>query len=208
MLAFPQSTTVHRKIPKEAFYKHMTLSGALKEKFVAQVDRIFVENSLTQKNLYLGEASPIKEILLLVMTLKKQEFDGKIVESIARQNPHKLVFLLQFEGKGQLAIYHGRLYRTAWVNEEDLKLKLEGPSIGSIWEHMIEQIALKEERSGKTETLTMDERLARQAELERLTALIEKTERAVWKEKQPKKKFALYQKLQEYKKKLEETAHG
>lgn len=208
MLAFPQSTTVHRKIPKEAFYKHMTLSGALKEKFVAQVDRIFVENSLTQKNLNLGEASPIKEILLLVMTLKKQEFDGKIAEAIARQNPHKLVFLLQFEGKGQLAIYHGRLYRTAWVNEEDLKLNLEGTSLDSIWEHMIEQIALKEERLGKTEILTMDERLARQAELERLTALIEKTERAVWKEKQPKKKFALYQKLQEYKKKLEETAHG
>ena len=130
------------------------------------------------------------------------------MESIARQNPHKLVFLLQFEGKGQLAIYHGRLYRTAWVNEEDLKLNLEGTSLEGIWEHMIEQIALKEERSGKTETLTMDERLARQAELERLTALIEKTERAVWKEKQPKKKFALYQKLQEYKKKLEETAHG
>lgn len=208
MLAFPQSTTVHRKIPKEAFYKHMTLSGALKEKFVAQVDRIFVENSLTQKNLNLGEASPIKEILLLVMTLKKQELDGKIAEAIARQNPHKLVFLLQFEGKGQLAIYHGRLYRTAWVNEEDLKLNLEGTSLDSIWEHMIEQIALKEERLGKTEILTMDERLARQAELERLTALIEKTERAVWKEKQPKKKFALYQKLQEYKKKLEETAHG
>lgn len=208
MLAFPQSTTVHRKIPKEAFYKHMTLSGALKEKFVAQVDRIFVENSLTQKNLNLGEASPIKEILLLVMTLKKQELDGKIVESIARQNPHKLVFLLQFEGKGQLAIYHGRLYRTAWVNGEDLELNLEGTSLDGIWEHMIEQIALKEERLGKTETLTMDERLVRQAELERLTALIEKTERAVWKEKQPKKKFALYQKLQEYKKKLEETAHG
>lgn len=208
MLAFPQSTTVHRKIPKEAFYKHMTLSGALKEKFVAQVDRIFVENSLTQKNLNLGEASPIKEILLLVMTLKKQEFDGKIVESIARQNPHKLVFLLQFEGKGQLAIYHGRLYRTAWVNEEDLKLNLEGTSLEGIWEHLIEQIALNKEKPGKTETLTMDERLARQAELERLTALIEKTERAVWKEKQPKKKFALYQKLQEYKKKLEETTHG
>lgn len=208
MLAFPQSTTVHRKIPKEAFYKHMTLSGALKEKFVAQVDRIFVENSLTQKKLNLGEASPIKEILLLVMTLKKQELDGKIAEAIARQNPHKLVFLLQFEGKGQLAIYHGRLYRTVWVNEEDLKLNLEGTSLDGIWEHMIEQIALKEERPGKTETLTMDERLARQAELKRLTALIEKTERAVWKEKQPKKKFALYQKLQEYKKKLEETAHG
>lgn len=208
MLAFPQSTTVHRKIPKEAFYKHMTLSGALKEKFVAHVDRIFVENSFTRKNLNLGESSSIKEILLLSITLKKQELDGKVIESIARQNPHKLVFLLQYEGQGQFALYHGRLYRTAWMKGENLELKLEGPSIDSIWEHMIEQIALKEEKQGKPEGLTVDERLARQAEIERLTALIEKTERAVWKEKQPKKKFALYQKLQEYKKKLEETAHG
>lgn len=208
MIAFPQSTAVHRRIPKEAFYKHLNLSTALKGKFVAHVDRIFVENSLTQENLNLGEASEIQEILFLAITLKKQEFDGKIVEAIARQNTHKLVFLLQYDGNGQLALYHGGLYRTAWMKEENLELKLEGSSLDSIWEHMIEQIALNKEKPGKIADLTVDERLARQAEIEKLTALIDKTERAVWKEKQPKKKFALYQKLQEYKKKLEETAHG
>ena len=43
---------------------------------------------------------------------------------------------------------------------------------------------------------------------EQLTKNIEKTKRAVWKEKQPKKKFKLYQDLQIYSKKLEELTRG
>ena len=97
MINFPQSTVVHRRLPKEAFYKHLPLTAAVKAKFVSDVDQIQVENTLTKDNLNLGKESEIKEILLLSITLKKQDFDGKIVEAIARQNPHKLVFLLVYE---------------------------------------------------------------------------------------------------------------
>jgi 5-bromo-4-chloroindolyl phosphate hydrolysis protein len=44
--------------------------------------------------------------------------------------------------------------------------------------------------------------------MNRLNNLIKKTEAAVWKEQQPKKRFELYTKLQEYKKQLEEITHG
>ena len=52
-LFFPSATRVHRRMPKEAFYKRLTLTTALKEKFVSDVDRIFIENSLTMDNLRL-----------------------------------------------------------------------------------------------------------------------------------------------------------
>ena len=84
-------------MPKEAFYKRLTLTTALKEKFVSDVDRIFIENSLTMENLRLTKDSDVKEILLLTVSLKKKEFDGKVIEAIARQNPHNLVFLLIYE---------------------------------------------------------------------------------------------------------------
>ena len=38
--------------------------------------------------------------------------------------------------------------------------------------------------------------------------IIEKTKKAVWKEKQPKKKFKLYQDLQAYSKELKELTDG
>ena len=55
---------------------------------------------------------------------------------------------------------------------------------------------------------TIHEQLKMQDEINRLHMVIQKTEKAAWKEQQPKKRFELYTKLQEYKKQLEEITHG
>ncbi len=208
MIDFPDATEVHRRLPKESFYKHLPLTKALKEKFVSDVDRIVAENSLTKENLNLGMDSDIKEILLLSITLKKQDFDGRVIEAIARQNPHRLVFLLVFENSRQMAIYHGRLYRTQWMDEAEVNLKPQGFSLDEIWNAFMEQIALYGEKSEKAGGLSLDERLKRQEEILKLEKLIEKTEAAAWKEPQPKKQFELYTRLRGYKKELEELIHG
>ena len=208
MIDFPTATAVHRRLPKEAFYKHLPLTKVLKDKFVSDVDRIMVENSLTKENLNLTADSEVKEILLLSITLKKQEFDGKVIEAIARQNPHKLVFLLVFEDSRQLALYHSKLYRTQWMDAAEVDLKPQGFSLDEIWDGFTEQIALYEERAEKTDSLSMDDRLKLQEEILKLEKLTEKTEAAAWKEQQPKKQFELYTRLRGYKQKLEELKHG
>lgn len=48
MIDFPAATVVHRRMPKEAFYKRLPLTKVLREKFISDVDKIFVENSLTR----------------------------------------------------------------------------------------------------------------------------------------------------------------
>lgn len=199
---------VHRRIPKEAFYKRLSLTASLKDRFVHDVDRIFVENSLTKENLNLSKDSDIKEILLVSITLKKQEFDGKVVEAIARQNPHQLVFMLVYEDQRQLALYHSKLYRTQWLPEKELKLDASGFSLEEIWTGLIEQIALYEERAESADKISIDQRLALQEKILKLEKQIKKTEAAAWKEQQPKKRFELYTRVQAYKKKLEELKHG
>ena len=208
MIEFPAATAVHRRLPKEAFYKHLPLTKILKEKFVSDVDRIVVENSFTKENLNLASDAEIKEIMLLSISLKKQEFDGKVIEAIARQNPHKLVFLLSFEDQQQLAVYHNKLYRTLWMAHDETELKLQGYSIDEIWDSFIEQIALYEERAEETADLSMEDRLAIQDQILKLEKQIDKTENAMWKEQQPKKKFELHTRLREYQKKLEDLKHG
>ena len=209
MIDFPSATTVHRRLPKEAFYKHLPLTKVLKGKFVSDVDRIIVENSLTKESLNLTADSAVKEILLLSIILKKQEFDGKVIEAIARQNPHKLVFLLMFEDNCQLALYHSKLYRTQWMDAAEVDLlKPQGFSLDEIWDTFVEQIALREERAEKVDALSVDERLALQNQILKLEKLVEKAETAAWKEQQPKKQFELYSCLREYKKKLEELKSG
>ena len=208
MIEFPTATVVHRRMPKEAFYKHLPLTKVLKDKFVSDVDRIVVENSLTKENLNLTTDSEIKEILLLSISLKKQEFDGKVIEAIAKQNPHNLVFLLIYEDSRQLALYHGKLYRTEWMDAAEIQLQLRGFSLDEIWDAFIEQIALYEERAENADALSMEERLALQEQIVKLEKLIAKTEIAAWKEQQPKKQFELYTRLRGYKQELDKLKNG
>lgn len=208
MIEFPAATAVHRRLPKAAFYKHLSLTKILKEKFVSDVDRIVVENSFTKENLNLAADAEIKEIMLLSISLKNREFDGKVIEAIARQNPHKLVFLLSFENQQQMAVYHNKLYRTLWMNHDEIALKLQGYSLDEIWDSFIEQIALHEECAKQTEDLSIEDRLEIQNQILKLEKQIDKTENAMWKEQQPKKKFELHMSLREYQKKLEDLKHG
>ncbi len=203
MIDFPETTHVHRRLPKEAFYQHLPLTNTLKEKFVSDVDRIYVEWSLTKNNLHLERDGNIKEILILLIDLKKQAFDAKIIEAIARQNPHELVFILEYEDKQQLAIFHGKLYRSQWMNKDKVVLAAKGFSLDEIMDGLIEQAALTEE-SGRREDLSIDDRLARQEQIDKLQKRIEKTEAAAWKEQQPKKRFELYSQVQEYKRTMKE----
>lgn len=208
MIDFPRNTLVKRRLPKEAFYKHLSLSATLKSKFVSDVDCIILENSLTRKNLNLARDSEIKEIMLLSITLKKQNFDGLIVEAIARQNPHQLIFLLIYGDEFQLAVCQGRLYRTDWMKEKDLTLTLSGNTLDEIWDNLVRQTAISSETVLSRKDQNIHEQLKIQDEINRLHMVIQKTEKAVWKEQQPKKRFELYTKLQGYKKQLEEITHG
>ena len=208
MIEFPAATAVHRRLPKEAFYKHLPLTKILKEKFVSDIDRIVIENSFTKENLNLASDAETKEIMLLSISLKNQNFDGKVIKAIARQNPHKLVFLLNFKNQQQLAVYHNKLYRTLWMDHDKITLKLQGYSLDEIWDSFIAQIALYKDGAKETVDLSIEDCLAIQDQILKLEKQIAKTENAMWKEPQPKKKFELHTRLREYQKKLEDLKHG
>lgn len=94
------------------------------------------------------------------------------------------------------------------MNHDETSLKLQGYSLDKIWDSFIEQIALYEERAEQADDLSIEDRLAIQDQILKLEKQIDKTENAMWKEQQPKKKFELHTRLREYQKKLEDLKHG
>jgi hypothetical protein len=145
---------------------------------------------------------------VLTIDLKKQQFDGRIVENIARQNPHKLLFLLRFEDKAQLAVYYAKLYTTAWLPYDEIKLKVKGLTLDAVWQGFLEQIALQDGLTKHKPDDDIDTKLQRQQMILKLQKEIEKLEKRTQSEVQPNKKFELYQQLQELNKKLEDTENA
>lgn len=207
MIEWPSATQKEIRIPKEVLYRQLNPAASLKNKFVTDVDYILIKNSLTTESLLLTKDSEIEEILLLAVVLKKKESDRKIIEAIARQNPHKLIFQLIYGNYEQLALYEGKLYRAEWKEAGQSELPLQGNTIAEIWENLARQIVLLPQIRQKA-NLSLRQQLDLQNKIDSLKMNITKLEKAAWKEEQPKKRFDLYTKLQERKQQLEELLHG
>ena len=208
MIEFPSSTVIGRLMPKETFYKRLTMSNELKAKFVTDVRRIILENSLTKTTLNLEPGKSVTEILVMAIDLKKQGFDYRIIESIARQNKHQLVFLLRYEDQGQFSVYYNKLYKTEWKQLNDMTLAAKGFTLDDVWYGFLEQVALRDDTIAHRADDDIDAKLQRQDAILRLQKDIEKLEKLARGEKQPKKKFELYQQFQDLKKRLEDTENG
>jgi len=191
MIAFPSTTYVGRVLPKEAFYQRLALNNELKGKFISDVQHITLQNSLTAATLRLEPCEQVTEILLLVIDLKRRDYDLRIIETIARQNPHKLVFFLRYEGKGQLAILYNKLYFLPWKPWDKLTLEARGFTLDEVWDGFLEQIALAEEKTSLSE-LPVEKRIARMEARRKLQKEIDKAEKLARAEKQPKKRFEMY----------------
>ena len=210
IVQLPEATHVHKRIPKEAFYKHLSLSGTLKSKFVSDIRDIYVEWDINAKNLRLQKVSDIKEILFMQIELKKQSFDNRIIETIAKQNEHKLVFILHYQNNFQLAVYYKKLYFSDWYNKDNYQLTIDGYTLNDIWNNIIKQIGLKDECLTESETtnISIDDQLKTQEKINKLKKQITKIEKLAWKEVQPKKQFELYKRLEKLKKDLEDLTNG
>ena len=135
----------------------------------------------------------ITEVLLLQIELKKHDFDSKLIEAIAKQNSHKLVFLLRFEKYAKLAVYYKQLYIGKWKPFEELSLVLKGNSVNEVWLSFVEQIALDE--SNAISKSDLDHKLELQNKAKALEKEIAKLDTAIRKERQPNRKFELHKKL-------------
>ena len=87
-------------------------------------------------------------------------------------------------------------------------MSLSGDNLDAIWDDLLQQVAVHSEAALGQKGKTIDDQLKMQDEIDRLNKLIKKTETAVWKEQQPKKRFELYTRMQEYRKQLEEITNG
>jgi hypothetical protein len=207
MISISHNTLIHKQIPKDMFYSHFHVSKSIRNKFISDVESIFMEWKLTEETLHLNKKSHIKEIDGLLLQTYDETCNDKVLETITKL-PRKVFLVLGTGAKRQAAIFYRRLYRTPWMDKRLIELEVNGNTLDNIWIHLIEQIALPKEDWGSTSFTILDKRLAYWNHFRDLKKEIERLEKAARKETQPKKKYELYTKMQEYQKQLEDWQNG
>ncbi len=205
MLNFPNSTEFNKRIPKQKFYENIAVTPAMKRAFVEQIRTIYWRNKIAATTLNLAAGEQVTEIEVFEMRLSAPELDESVLRQIDREIPYHILFLLEYEGKyravigykeaaaGKTAFKVDRYYSTDWLDEDALPVHLDGLSLDAVYENFVRQIAgeVLADKNGTTLKESVEQQKQRE-QIEKQTATLEAKIR---KEKQPKKKFELVQKL-------------
>lgn len=198
MYGLPQSTKLNRPLPKKSIFAKFNMSTANRAKFDADIRRLAIigEISSTTTNITAGEN--VAAFYVIQVILRIQDYDKKNITLLAKLIEQNLLFVLEYEDKARLAVFHTKLLQSCWVPLEELTIALLGLNLDAVWENIIIQIGDVKIEQGNTldEQLRIDEKRAK------LRRKIEQLERRARSEKQPRKKFELAQEAKLLKRKL------
>lgn len=198
MLGLPKATELSKQLPKNAIYAKFQMNTAEKAKIDADISRITIVNEVSAEKVHIAAGDQVKSFFVLLVALKKKDFDDKTIIKISKLIPQNMLLVLECGNEAKLATYHTKLMQTEWKRKEALSVELKGLNLDSAWENIIMQIGGITIDQGNT----LDEQIAADEHRQKIEKEIAKLEKQARAEKQPKKKFELVQQIKKLKDEL------
>lgn len=205
MITFPESTLVGKTVPKTAFYKNLEVNARMKQRFVDDVASVTWVAKIAPSTLNVADGKTVHEITVFRMVLKNSEVPSDVLTLIDKQMPRHTVFMLQYDDKQCLYVnykeWHDaeqrkfdivKTYQTAWMKDADMVLAIEGSTMDAVFSSFVRQIAGGLLNANRTDLHTA---VMADKEREQLQKSINILERQMRKEKQPRKRFEMHQRL-------------
>ena len=214
MLGLPQSTEFNKRIPKQKFYEHITVSPALKKSFVDQIRMIYWRNKVAATTVNLAPGTIVDEVEVFEIKLNSASLDEAVLRQIDREISYHIIFLLEYEGKLQAwtaykektptanAVFKvGKYYHTEWMTEAELPIRIDGLNLDAVYENFVRQIAGDALKADSGESLKASvERDEKKKQLEKQIAVLENKMR---REKQLNRQMEMNAELKKMRKRLE-----
>lgn len=215
MLGLPKATEFNRRIPKSKFYENINITTSLKRLFVDHVKTIYWRNKIASTTINLSAGKYVTEIEVFEVNLNSPQVDIDLLKYIDSVIPYHILYILEYNGKYQAWIGYkettdiekkrakvDRYYRTNWLEESKLIVKLEGLNLDDVYENLVHQIAgdkLKSDNSSES----LKQSVERDKEIEILQKQISILQNKIRKEKQLNKQMEINTELKKLRSALE-----
>lgn len=193
MFGLPTSTEIRKLIPKKKVYEHFgaDMSADRRKSFDADIARITLLAEISPVSLNLADGADVHSVFVVLVGLKRKDFDKQNIAFIARMFGQRLVLVLEYGEQRRLALWQTKLMMNDWAAADSVVIPLSGQNMDVVWQNvvgMVSGIALEHGR-------TLDEQIAEHDNRVKLVKEIARLEKLARAEKQPKKKFELVQQM-------------
>ena len=219
MLLFPKTTEFNRRIPKQKFYNHLSVSPQIKKIFVEQIAAINWTNKLAPTTLNVKSGERVTEIEVFHLLLNQKGLDERVLQLIDKEIPYHILFELEYEGQIQVWIGYkeesqtraetfkvNRYYQTDWMTKDEIHFEIAGLNMDALYDGLIKQAAGDSLRIEANESVGVA--IQRTEEKEKLEKQILALEKKLYKEKQFNRQVQLITELKILHKQMEELISG
>ena len=201
MLGLPETTALRKIIPKKVLFAKYAMNTAEQREFDNTIRQLAIVNEVSSRTIPALSSKPEdKAIYVLAVQLKQASCDEKLILKLLKLIDQRLILALSYEDKLQLALFHNKLIMDEPRPASEKKLHLQGLTINDVWDNLALTLAKIEAKEGQSP----QEAIAKDMERASLLKEIEKLEKKMWSERQPKKKLELREQIIVLKQKLEE----
>lgn len=198
MLSLPRTTEVNKQIFKKQVYAALGMDAKARESVDKDVAKLFLANEISPASVNIATGEKVTAIFVLRVVLKSEFFSEKTISALSKLIGQNMVLVLEYENKAKLAVFYNKLYRTDWQQTDTLSMPLTGLNLDTVWDNIIKTIS-GGDWGADTDLATGLAEKERKEKIQKEIALLEKQ---AWKEKQPKKKFELVQKVNKLKEEM------
>lgn len=89
---WPEAAKFGRRVPKEKFYEHGTVSTAVREKFISEVQRITWAYKLAEATINLPSTPAVPEIQVFTIDAKTDDVSEAVLSAIDKAIPFPIIF--------------------------------------------------------------------------------------------------------------------
>lgn len=203
MLGLPKATEISKALPKKAIFAKFEMKPVQRDHFDEDVAKLSLVNAISPTTIpALSKGEQIECIYVMSVTLKKKEYDPKNILLLSKLIPQKIVFALKYEEYVQLAINHTKLICGDWQPEQDYSITLQDLNLDKVWESLVVSIGgiTVEEGSTLEQQIQVDDTRAK------ILKQIQQLETKARSEKQPRKKYELFEEIKKLKALLHEKS--
>lgn len=196
MLGLPEATALKKVIPKKVFYAKFALNTAEQNEFDNAIRQMAIVNEISSRTIpALSGKQGDKAIYVLWVQLKQPQCDEKIINKLARLIDQRIILALSYEDKLQLALFYNKLIKDERESAEKKRVSLKGLSLDDVWDNIALSLAEIEAEEGQSADEAINVKIREEALQKEIGALTKK----LWAEKQPRKKLALREKINQLK---------
>ena len=150
-------TCVNRIIPKKVFIDQLGANTRMKEHFTNDIVKVEWLAKFAPGTLNVADGKEVHEIAIFLVPVKNSNCPNDLFSFIDSLMPRHTLFILCNEdriclhinykewtenaGKTEKAFHITKTYRSSWINQSLLTLKVEGLDMDTIYETFVRQVA-------------------------------------------------------------------